>query len=536
MKVVRFISQHEYDTLISVGEVKPIDTFKDWSWKKRLFAFPLEAYNIKDYTKVKDYLSSEFNIEYDYMVTIVPNGYFYRTLAPYDKKMVDKTIGKELNFNVDKHAYDSPVYVVPEVRLDTYTKDEVVDITPLNRLKESTKKKVESMLDMNLIKKISKATPSEYADIIIDLYDQGYDKAADLLKNVLSSYNHIQNILRYGGSKEERKKHEEDFDRYMVELGLLIFDNISDGTIVSSMVYKKFNQTLNKTLSVFKESKKEIDFQPTDGMVKAAQRGLDLRKEFGRGGTEVGVARARDIVNRKNLSAQTVKRMYSFFSRHGAQKTKGWKPGEENYPSAQFIAWLLWGGDPGFSWATKKRNQLEKQEESLKTLLEPIIEAQDIDEVLLEAEVQKSIIFSSDPFQYFGSTKNIVQNYLDNNEMTMEEALESMDEYDLEKYAIEDAYDILNHIYEDEQEYYLKNINQKYFSFKGIHNSEEFIEADLEKWFHDYTWNSRSLNEVTAYLANGRLVFEFLSGNANYPDVYIFTAYNAKKPVRITID
>ena len=80
-------------------------------------------------------------------------------------------------------------------------------------------------------------------------------------------------------------------------------------------------------------------------------RGLDWRKEHGRGGTEVGVARARDIINGRELSPSTVRRMYSFFSRHEVDKKgKGFDKGEEGYPSAGRIAWALWGGDAGFSF------------------------------------------------------------------------------------------------------------------------------------------------------------------------------------------
>ena len=96
-------------------------------------------------------------------------------------------------------------------------------------------------------------------------------------------------------------------------------------------------------------------YKPTAGMREEAQRGLDWRKEYGRGGTEVGVARARDIVNGKNLSEGTVKRMFSFFSRHEVDKqAEGFSPGEEGYPSAGRIAWALWGGDAGFSWSRDK--------------------------------------------------------------------------------------------------------------------------------------------------------------------------------------
>ena len=43
-----------------------------------------------------------------------------------------------------------------------------------------------------------------------------------------------------------------------------------------------------------------IDTVPTDAMVEEAERGLRWREEYGRGGTRIGVARARDIVNRRS--------------------------------------------------------------------------------------------------------------------------------------------------------------------------------------------------------------------------------------------
>ena len=98
---------------------------------------------------------------------------------------------------------------------------------------------------------------------------------------------------------------------------------------------------------------------PTDAMASNARRGLALRKEYGRGGTGVGVARARDISNKANLSNSTILRMHSFFSRHRSDKKgKGWSAGSEGYPSNGLIAWLFWGGDSGASWAESKRNAI----------------------------------------------------------------------------------------------------------------------------------------------------------------------------------
>jgi HK97 family phage major capsid protein/HK97 family phage prohead protease len=96
----------------------------------------------------------------------------------------------------------------------------------------------------------------------------------------------------------------------------------------------------------------DIDLRPTQAMAEEARRGLDWRKEHGRGGTAVGVARARQIVNRQELSPRTVRRMVSFFARHEVDKeAEGFSPGEDGYPSAGRIAWALWGGDAGQTWS-----------------------------------------------------------------------------------------------------------------------------------------------------------------------------------------
>jgi hypothetical protein len=99
-------------------------------------------------------------------------------------------------------------------------------------------------------------------------------------------------------------------------------------------------------------------YAPTQEMKEEAQRGLDWRSEFGRGGTEIGIARARDISNGKQLPLDTINRMVSFFARHEVDKqAEGFSPGEDGYPSNGRIAWALWGGDPGQRWAQNIADQ-----------------------------------------------------------------------------------------------------------------------------------------------------------------------------------
>ena len=103
---------------------------------------------------------------------------------------------------------------------------------------------------------------------------------------------------------------------------------------------------------------------PNDGMKAEAKKGLEWREEFGRGGTRVGAIRARQIVAGENLSDDTIKRMFSFFSRHEVdKKAEGFSSGEEGYPSNGRIAWALWGGDAGYSWSKRLVEQMKKEDE-----------------------------------------------------------------------------------------------------------------------------------------------------------------------------
>lgn len=103
-----------------------------------------------------------------------------------------------------------------------------------------------------------------------------------------------------------------------------------------------------------------IDFTPPAGVRSEAAKGLEWRSEYNRGGTAVGVARARDLSNGTSISPETAKRMASYFARHEVDKQgEGWSPGQDGFPSAGRIAWALWGGDPGQAWASKLTRQID---------------------------------------------------------------------------------------------------------------------------------------------------------------------------------
>ena len=104
---------------------------------------------------------------------------------------------------------------------------------------------------------------------------------------------------------------------------------------------------------------------PPADVRESAKRGLEWRREYGRGGTEIGVARARDLSNGKAMSPSTIGRMVSFFARHEVDKQgEGFSPGEPGYPSNGRIAWALWGGDPGKAWSNKVKRQMEARDKA----------------------------------------------------------------------------------------------------------------------------------------------------------------------------
>jgi hypothetical protein len=156
-------------------------------------------------------------------------------------------------------------------------------------------------------------------------------------------------------------------------------DAIFTGIVAGSVDPNAVAMEALKTTMLELSKKKSIDliedsYAPTDEMAAEAEIGLKWRDEYNRGGTEVGVARARDISNKRNLSLDTIKRMNSYFSRHEVDKeASGWNQGEEGFPTAGRIAWQLWGGDAGQAWSARIVERIKK-EQALNTDLDSNVE------------------------------------------------------------------------------------------------------------------------------------------------------------------
>ena len=121
-----------------------------------------------------------------------------------------------------------------------------------------------------------------------------------------------------------------------------------------------------------------IDFVPPKAVAKEAEKGLEYRAlAGGKGGLNVsdakkqgvgsGVQRAVNLKNRDRLSPDTVKRMKAFFSRHKKNKVIDPKYKETPWKDRGYVAWLLWGGDSGYTWANRIVAEMAKADKKMST-------------------------------------------------------------------------------------------------------------------------------------------------------------------------
>jgi HK97 family phage prohead protease len=106
-----------------------------------------------------------------------------------------------------------------------------------------------------------------------------------------------------------------------------------------------------------------VDLTVNEATQSAAARGLRLHED-GKSGDGLVPATVRDAVKMargEELSEDKVRRMPAWFARHEGD----WTPGTDDQAGEEtpgYVAWLLWGGDPGRDWAERKVRELDRAE------------------------------------------------------------------------------------------------------------------------------------------------------------------------------
>lgn len=259
------------------------------------------------------------------------------------------------------------IFSINEIDLDLYFVSlkpaDFIDIESVSKIDEAEQEKEGVEVEENVpTAEVVEDTEEVKEDVTEEVVEEPLEKEA--------SYNgaQISSAIDIIAKVQEGVLTKEQATVFLIQFLQLPPDVAKGFFTEGDSAVEKLTESINLKKSVKKKLKSldDIDTKPTKGMIEEAKRGLQWRKEYGRGGTAVGVARARDIANGKNLSIETIKRMNSFFARHDKNKNaEGFEPGEKGYPSAGRIAHALWGGTPGKSFAAKKVKEIDSVKENL---------------------------------------------------------------------------------------------------------------------------------------------------------------------------
>lgn len=102
----------------------------------------------------------------------------------------------------------------------------------------------------------------------------------------------------------------------------------------------------------------DLDFAPPKGVREAFARGVELFEQ-GHGGDGLRpatVAWARRLARGEDVSPDKLVRMRAWHARHAVDRRDGWA----NPPTPGYVAFMLWGGDPGRVWAESMVESMER--------------------------------------------------------------------------------------------------------------------------------------------------------------------------------
>ena len=123
-------------------------------------------------------------------------------------------------------------------------------------------------------------------------------------------------------------------------------------------------KTGERVLLAAVDHKKESYDDYPEAAKENAQQALDWREEHGRdevtAGTRTGWIRANQLADGETISRETVGRMAAF-RRHEDNAEIDAEHEGTPWKDDGYVAWLLWGGDEGVSWAERQLEQEESE-------------------------------------------------------------------------------------------------------------------------------------------------------------------------------
>jgi hypothetical protein len=143
----------------------------------------------------------------------------------------------------------------------------------------------------------------------------------------------------------------------------------SADTILSDLEEQEAHLILSEIRALIKRDKRykgkqRVDMESFsdygDGVANNAKRGIELNERNGnKCATPVGKVRAQQLAQKRPISVETIKRMYSYLSRAEVYYDQA-----DSTSDCGYISFLLWGGKSALSWSRNKLRELGLLEES----------------------------------------------------------------------------------------------------------------------------------------------------------------------------
>lgn len=105
----------------------------------------------------------------------------------------------------------------------------------------------------------------------------------------------------------------------------------------------------------FSSKYKDIDFNIPTNVKTNAQKGLDLNKKHGRGGTSTSLANAKYLVKNSVADPAKIKHISKYIPKRMNDGLK-----ESDPPQDSYISWMLWGGNEGWNWTNQIFQKMEE--------------------------------------------------------------------------------------------------------------------------------------------------------------------------------
>jgi len=143
-----------------------------------------------------------------------------------------------------------------------------------------------------------------------------------------------------------------------------------------------------------KDYKKAVQREFSDTMIipeevkENAKKGLQLRKQFSKGGSSVSLAFAKYLVDTPHITTEKAEQILEYFAVHKKDNTY-----QTNPPTRDYISSLLWGGLDANVWAKNLLEEINNTEEFMKKTEEELAaEAKVAEDVKMALEAEEAKI------------------------------------------------------------------------------------------------------------------------------------------------